>query len=169
MTLKKLILLATGAAALTLPAVASAQPYYPRDYGQQGYGQQGYGQRNYGQQGYGQRGYGQRGYGQRGYDQRDQGQDRGDFQGARRGGYGAYPQFKPIEAHIGQEIREALRDDLIDADDARDLTQQLRAIQYQEMREFRAHGWNLPYDDQARIRAQLAQLDRQVDQTRDEP
>jgi hypothetical protein len=34
---------------------------------------------------------------------------------------------------------------------------------------YRMHGWNLPYADQMRIRAQLGQLDRQVDQIRNEP
>jgi hypothetical protein len=159
MTLRKLILLAAGAAAIALPAAASAQPYDQQDLGQQDYGQRDYGQRD----------YGQRDYGQRDYGQRDYGQDRGDVYGARRAGYGVYPQFKPIEAHIRQEIREALRDDAIEADDARDLMQQLRGIQDQEMREFRVHGWNLPYDDQVRIRARLGRLDRQVDQIRNEP
>jgi opacity protein-like surface antigen len=149
MTLRKMILLAAGAVALALPAAASAQQYDQRDYGQQTYSQQGYGQQGYGQ--------------------RDYGQDRGDFNGGRRGGAGVYPQFRSIEAHIRQEIREGLRDGVIEADDAQDLMQQLRGIQNQEMREYRVHGWNLPYDDQTRIRAQLGQLDRQVDQIRNEP
>lgn len=154
MTLKKLMLLTAGAATIAIPAVASAQAY----------DQQGYYQPNYSQQG-----YGQDAYGRRDYRQRDYGQDHGDFDGARRPGSGIYPQFRSIEAHIRQEIREALRDDAIEPDDARDLMQQLRGIQSQEMREYRVHGWNLPYDDQVRIRAQLSRLDRQVDQTRNEP
>ena len=89
--------------------------------------------------------------------------------GRRRAGSGTYPQFKSIEAHIRQEIHEALRDDVLEPDDARDLMQQLRGIQFQELREYRVHGWNLPYDDQVRLRAQLSRLDRQVDETRNEP
>lgn len=122
MTLKNLILLAAGAAAIALPVAASAQQFDPQDYGQPSYGQQGDGREE----------YGQRDYGQRDEGKRDYGQDRGDFYAARRTGYGVYPQFKPIEAQIRQEIRDGLRDDVIQADDARDLMQSLRGIQYQE-------------------------------------
>jgi hypothetical protein len=61
-----------------------------------------------------------------------------------------------------------LREDLIERDDARDLLSQLRDIQTQEWREYRVHGWNLAYDDQARIQARLNQLDRLVDEIRDQ-
>lgn len=63
---------------------------------------------------------------------------------------------------------QGVRDDLIERDDARDLMGQLRDIQLQEAREFRVHGWNPPDDDQYRIRSRLDQLDRLVDQIRDE-
>ena len=79
-----------------------------------------------------------------------------------------YPQFKGIEAHIHSEIVDGVRDDLIQRDDARDLLGQLRTIQIQEAREYRGYGWNLPEQDQIRFRDQLDQLDRLVDQIRDE-
>jgi hypothetical protein len=79
-----------------------------------------------------------------------------------------YPEFRGIEDHIQREIREGVRQDLIERDDARDLMGQLRDIQMQESRELRVHGWNLPNDDRYRIRARLQQLDRLVDQIRDE-
>lgn len=98
------------------------------------------------------------------YDQR-----RGDFDRDEGRRWGSYPEFRGIENHIREEIRSGVRDDLLERDDARDLMGQLRDIQMQESREFRVHGWNLPGDDRQRIRARLEQLDRLVDQTRDEP
>lgn len=58
---------------------------------------------------------------------------------------------------------------MIAPEDARDLMGELREIRGQEYREFQAHGWRLPYDDRARIHDQLARLDHEVDQIRDEP
>ncbi len=82
---------------------------------------------------------------------------------------GVYPQFRPIEAHIMREIQDGVREDTLMPDDAHDLMAQLRRVQYDEMREYRVHGWNLPYDDQARIHAELDRLDHAVDETRAEP
>lgn len=87
----------------------------------------------------------------------------------RQGGrFSGFPQFKALEAHIRSEIVDGLRDDLIQRDDARDLLGQLRAIQAQEAREYSVHGWDLPDQDQTRVRDQLEQLDRLVDQIREE-
>ena len=136
---KKTLLLVLGAAALTLPAAASAQQYYNS---QPGYSGPQYGQSYYGQ-------------------------PHGDYQ--RRSGryrFAGYPEFRGIEAHIRQEIWESVREDMIEPEDARDLTSQLRDIQIEEAHEFGVHGWNLPDDDRARIDDQLTQLDQLVDQTR---
>lgn len=154
MTPKKIMLLAAGAAAFVFPAAASAQ----QNYGQPEYRQPQYeAQRNYGQPEYRQQYQGQQTYSQ----------PNGDY-GARRGRFTGYPQFRGIEAHIRGEIAEAVRDDMIEREDGRDLMGQLRDIQMQEAREFRSHGWNLPGDDQQRIRARLAELDHRVDQIRNE-
>lgn len=142
MNTKKMVLCLVGAAALALPAAASAQPYgqpYEQQYGR------GYDQPS-DQPGY---------YG-----------GGGDYEGRRR--FSGYPEFRGFEQHISQEIQQSVRDDMIAPDDARDLMGQLRQIRYQEMREFRVHGWRLPDDDRQRIRAQLARLDHLVDETRDE-
>ena len=157
------VLLAIAAAALAAPLAVSAQSY-DQGYGQNRNGQPPYGQPPYGQPGYGQPGYGQPGYGQPGY-----GQPHGDFGQGRHGHWGVYPQFRPIEQHIQHEIDEGMRDDMLMPDDARELIGQLHRIQYEEAREYRVHGWNLPYDDQARIQGELHQLDHAVDETRDEP
>lgn len=134
----KAAFVALTAAALTIPAAASAQQYYgsvsPRPYYAQYYGQ-----------------------------------PRGDYDSRWRGRFSGYPQFRGIEDHIRREIQEGVRDDLIEREDARDLFAQLRDIQQQEAREFRAHGWNLPPDDEYRLRAQLQQLDAEVDEIRAEP
>jgi hypothetical protein len=109
-------------------------------------------------------------YGQpydRGYRSGDE-RPRGDFSRGRQAGFGVYPEFRDVEVHIRSEIQDGVREDLIEPDDARDLTAQLRDIQGQEMREFRVHGWNLPQDDRARIRSDLDRLDHLVDQIRDE-
>lgn len=98
------------------------------------------------------------------YDQR-----RGDFDRDHGRRWGGYPEFRRIEDHIRREIQEGVRDGLLERDDARDLMGRLRDIQMQEAREFRVHGWNLPDDDRYRIRGRLEQLDRLVDQIRDEP
>lgn len=147
MTPRTMTLLAASAWALALPAAASAQQYY----GQPEYRPQPQydGQRDYGQPQYG--------------------QPPGDWRQSRRDGFAGYPQFRRVEAHIRQEIQQGVRDDLLARDDAADLMSQLRQIQMQEMREYRVHGRNLPYDDQMRIGSELDQLDHVVDQTRDEP
>lgn len=97
----------------------------------------------------------------------DYGQPRGDY-GWRRG-FNGYPEFRGIESHIRGEIYQGLRDDTLDREGANDLLAQLQQVRYDEMREFRYHGWNLPYDDRMRIREELQQLDQQVDETRAEP
>jgi hypothetical protein len=97
------------------------------------------------------------------YDQR-----RGDYDRDQGRRWSGYPEFRGIEAHIRSEVQEGVREDLLERDDARDLMGQLRDIQMQEAREFRTHGWNLPADDRYRIRSRLEQLDRLVDQIRDE-
>ena len=93
---------------------------------------------------------------------------RGDYDRDMGRRWSGYPEFRGLEGHIRDEIRDGLRQDLIERDDARDLFNQLRDIQAQEAREFRVHGWRLPDDDRARIRGRLEQLDRLVDQIRDE-
>ena len=80
-----------------------------------------------------------------------------------------YPEFRGLEAHIRDEIHDGVREDLIEPDDAHDLMDQLRDIRRWEYREYQEHGWQLPYDDGARIHDRLATLDRQVDQVRSEP
>lgn len=146
MIARKFILGFAGVVALAIPYAASAQQYYAQPY----YG----GQPNYGGQPY-------------------YGQPRGDYYDRGRGwGWGqrfpGYPEFRGPEAHIRREIQEAVREDMIAPDDARELMEQLRRIQWGEQREFQAHGWNLPDDDRQRIRDELDQLDRQVDQIRQE-
>jgi hypothetical protein len=94
------------------------------------------------------------------------GQPRGDWY--RRWRFAGYPEFRGIEDHIRREIQDGVRQDLIERDDARDLMGQLRDIQTSEAREYQVHGWNLPGDDRERLRARLDQLDRLVDQIRDE-
>jgi|GEM_PF-3347271 len=167
MTLGKISMLAIGAALLAAPLASNAQSSYGQSsYGQSQYGQPYSGQNQYSQPYNGQNQYGQSGYDRRSYNGYDNG-DRGDY-GRRRSTYGSYPQFRGIEQHIRSEIQSGLREDQLEPDDARDLLNQLRQIQSQEAREFRVHGWNLPADDQARIREQLSQLDSTVDQTRQE-
>jgi len=85
-----------------------------------------------------------------------------------RQSFRGYPQFQGIKSHIRQEIRQGLDDGWLDEDQAQNLYQNLRAEQWDEAREFRYHGWNLPYDDQARLNGRLSQIDRSVDQARDE-
>ena len=143
MTPKKMMLFAIGAASLALPAIAAAQPYDQPSYG-----------RPYG--GYEQPGYG----GPRGDYDRSYGRWYGGFQG--------YPEFRGIESHIRQEIRQSVREEMIEPDDARDLMNQLQQIRYQEQREFQVHGWRLPDDDRQRIHERLDRLDHLVDQIRDE-
>lgn len=107
-------------------------------------------------------------YAQPYYGQPSYPQPRGDWYRGGRGRFDGYPQYRGIEAHIRSEIVGGVRDDLIERDDARDLMGQLRDIQMREAREFRIHGWNLPGDDDATIRADLDRLDHLVDQIREE-
>ena len=101
------------------------------------------------------------------------GQPQGDYSRVRGEGWGrrfpGYPEFRGEEAHIRREIWESVREDMIAPDDGRDLMQQLRQVQWREQRDFQFHGWSLPDDDRQRIRFELDQLDRQVDQIRQEP
>ena len=90
----------------------------------------------------------------------------GDFYSGRYG-FGGYPEFRGIEQHIRSELQQAVRDETIPGDDARALFGQLRRIQDRERREYRVHGWGLPQDDRASIRADLGRLDHLVDETRD--
>jgi hypothetical protein len=140
--IRQALLVAIGAASLALPAAASAQAYWAPNYAGRYYAQPGYGGGYY--------------------------QPRGDHYGSYRRPPG-YPEFGGIEEHIRREIREGLREDLIEPEDARDLFGQLRDIQLQEAREFRVHGWRLPDDDRYQLRARLNELDRLVDQVRAEP
>lgn len=177
MRLDKLALLALGGALLVAPA-ALAQPYEGQGYEGQVYQGQGYQGQGYQGQGYDDQedsgaygppsAYGERDYGQgeesgeRGY-----GQPYGDSD-SRPGAQYAYPQFRGLEAHIQRAVSEAMRDNRLGADEGRGLMHRLHEIQRQEAREFGGHGWNLPYPDQQRIGGQLRELDRQVDQLRDE-
>ena len=149
MIVGKIGVLAIGAALFTIPVAATAQQYY-------------------GQRDDTQNQYARPAYDQPGYSRYSGGTRRGDYYNPRTS-YGSYPQFRGIEAHIRREIQSGLRDDLLAPDDARDLLNQLRQIQYQEAREYRVHGWNLPSDDEQRIREQLTELDKTVDETRQEP
>ena len=87
--------------------------------------------------------------------------------GSQRYQFTDYPQFRGEIAHIRGEIRQGVEQGWLGDDEAQRLNAGLRRIQWREMREFGYHGWNLPYDDQASIRASLDNLDRQVDQARD--
>jgi hypothetical protein len=80
-----------------------------------------------------------------------------------------YPQFRDQEARIRAEIHDAVREDMIAPDDARDLMAELHDIRREERHEFDVFGWRLPYDAGARIHQRLARLDRQVAEIRDEP
>ncbi len=91
----------------------------------------------------------------------------GDYYG-RQYAFGGYPEFHGIEQHIRSELQQAVRDETIQGDDARALFSQLRRIQDRERREYRVHGWGLPEDDRASIRADLDRLDHLVDETRDQ-
>jgi hypothetical protein len=78
-----------------------------------------------------------------------------------------YPQFRGEIAHIRGEIRDGLEQGWLGDDEARQLSWRLRQVQWREAREFGFHGWALPADDQASIRASLDAVDRQVDESRD--
>jgi hypothetical protein len=82
---------------------------------------------------------------------------------------GGYPEFRRMEERIREQIRDGVREDLIEPEDARDLMRELRDIRNDEMREFQVHGDRLPYDDGERLRRRLIRLDREVDEVRNEP
>lgn len=91
----------------------------------------------------------------------------GDYDYGRRGYFTGYPEFRGIEQHIRDEIRQGIRTGDIEPDDARALFGQLRRIQDHERREFQVHGWSLPWDDRSSIRDDLRRLDHLVDETRE--
>lgn len=93
----------------------------------------------------------------------------GDFGRGNHVRGGIYPQFRPMEQHIQYEILDGVREDMLMPDDAHALSNELRHIQYEELREYQVHGWNLPYGDQYRINAELMRLNRTVAETRNEP
>lgn len=78
-----------------------------------------------------------------------------------------YPEFRGEISHVRQEIREGVNEGWLDDDQARNLGWRLRQVQRREAQEFRAHGRTLPDDDRADIRSQLNEIDRAVDEARD--
>jgi hypothetical protein len=82
-------------------------------------------------------------------------------------GFQDYPEFRGEIAHVRGEIRQGLNEGWLDGGQARQLSWRLRQVQSREAREFRYHGWSLPNDDRAAIRADLDQLDHWADQARD--
>lgn len=94
----------------------------------------------------------------------------GDY-GYGRGGYVArfegFPEFRGLKAHIRQEMRQGLREGWLDGEEARDINVRLWRVQQQEFREFQEHGWSLPGEDRAEIRADLSEIDAMVDRARD--
>ena len=83
-------------------------------------------------------------------------------------GFAGYPQFRDEKAHIRAEIREGLYEGWLDRGQARDFNNRLQWTQRREAREFQEHGWSLPDWDQQSIRASLDQIDRAIDQARDQ-
>ena len=101
-----------------------------------------------------------------GYDRHDRyGYQGGDYYG-RTGGWD-YPQFRDVSWHIRSEIQQGLRDGWLDADRADEFTRQLRRIQYQEMAEYREHGWSLPQWRRDAIRDRFDRLDHALDWARE--
>ena len=90
------------------------------------------------------------------------------------GGYGyrqafrGYPEFQGLKSHIRQEVREGLNDGWLDEDQARDVHRRLDWVPRREQREFGEHGWQLPPGDREQIRSSLDQIDRSIDESRDE-
>lgn len=70
---------------------------------------------------------------------------------------------------IREQIREGLREDDIEPEDARDLFRQLGDIQAHEQRIYDLHGGYLSANDRRQLRNDLDQLDRLVDRIRREP
>ena len=79
-----------------------------------------------------------------------------------------YPEFRGEIVHLQSEVREGVEEGWLDDDQARAMGWRLRRIQQREAGEFREHGWNLPDGDRDEIRRRLDDLDRQIDQLRDE-
>jgi hypothetical protein len=77
-----------------------------------------------------------------------------------------YPEFRDREDRIRAMIRDAVRDDRIERDGARDMLEQLRDIRREEARQYQIHGPRLPRDDYERINVRLSRLDRRVDDQR---
>ena len=141
MTPKTLILMAAGAAALALPAAVQAQPYWG------GYGAP-------------------QPYYQPSYDPPRYDAPRGDYGWRDRDGdrgFDGYPEFRGIKQHIRRE----LSDPDISPREAQYFMGELRRIQWQELREFREHGWRLPDHDRWEILSRLQQLDARVDRAAD--
>jgi hypothetical protein len=85
-----------------------------------------------------------------------------------RNAFRGYPQFQGAKAHIRAEIRQGVSEGWLDSEQAQDMYRSLQQEQWQETREFRAHGWNLPSDDQEQLRDALDEIDQSIDQARDE-
>jgi len=85
-----------------------------------------------------------------------------------RYGFRGYPEFRGEKSHIRSEIRQGLDAGWLDDDQAGAFYQQLRRIQQEETSEYREHGWNLPDRDRGEIRSSLHELDRAIDEARDE-
>jgi hypothetical protein len=99
--------------------------------------------------------------------------ERTDGDNVRGSGYAQSGQSDPelarLEAHIQQQIRDGVRDDLIQRDDARDLEGQLQNIQSREQSQYRRSGYQLSDYDRRAYRSELNQLDREVDDIRNQP
>ncbi len=85
------------------------------------------------------------------------------------GRFSGYPEFRSTEQRIRRDIDDGVRDDLIAREDAADLIDQLRSIQAREAREYGVHGWTPSDDARRRFSRDLDNLERQVEQIRDEP
>jgi hypothetical protein len=77
-----------------------------------------------------------------------------------------YAEFRDREERIRFMIRDGVRDDRIERDDARDLLDQLRDIRRDEARAYQTYGPRLSRGDFERISDRLARLDRRVDERR---
>jgi len=107
-------------------------------------------------------GHEDRGYGERGYG--DYGRF-GDYRYDR--GFRGYPEFYGVKAHIRQELMQGMQQGWLDRDDGWRLMQGLRRVNESEAREFREHGWNLPYEDRVRFKSTLDRIDHEIDEARD--
>jgi hypothetical protein len=75
-----------------------------------------------------------------------------------------YPEFRDREERIRFMIRDSVRDERIERDDARELLDQLRDIRREEARDYQTYGPRLSRADFDRISDRLARLDRRVDE-----